>query len=90
MGTAEKVDTQAEREVTRNRLELIHPSCEHASVTGESVCLAPLEGNVPRVGRTQIGTQHLGPPRFLAALSQTDPERLNLSQMWSITETRMS
>lgn len=34
MGTARK-SRQAEREATRNRRALIHPSCEHASVTGK-------------------------------------------------------
>lgn len=47
-----------------------------------SVCLPPPERNVPATGRIQICS--------LAVLRQTNRERLNLSQMWSITETGVS
>lgn len=68
MGTAEKADTQAEREVTRNRRALIHPSSEHALVTGGNVCLAPPEGECPPSRRDPDRDAKLGTPYFLAAL----------------------
>lgn len=59
MGTAEKADTQAEREVTRNRQANIRRSCEQELATRK--CLAAsTQGECPRCRRTEM--QKLGTP----------------------------